>query len=290
MSVTRTSAVAAVFAALASASALAQDDACGRFADTPHTAPSPERVEGATSYVYRTVDGADLRLHVFAPAAPASELAPAVVFLFGGGWMIGNVTDFAPQAAHVAGRGAVAILADYRTHCRNGVDIVDEVEDAKALTPWIRANAAALGVDQARIALVGGSSGGHLAASAAVFAEPGAAPDRLYLFYPCVDATLEDEMEFSGPAIAARGAEVSPLQHLEPGLPPVVLFQGTEDYLFESSATFCDRARANGDNCELVVYEGAPRSAGRAGCASRERRLSAGCALSVPADPLLTSP
>jgi acetyl esterase/lipase len=244
--------------------ALGQGNLCMQLAGTPHTQPSPEAVEGATAHVFRSVDGVDLRLHVLEPDGPAAADRPAVLFFFGGGWMIGAVTDFAPQAAYVAERGAVAILADYRTFCRNGVDVVDEVADAGAAVSWVRGHAQELGIDPARIAVVGGSAGGHLALSTAVFPLDGeeeagsAKPDLLVLFYPCVDTTAAEEMAFSRDAIAARGAEVSPLQHLRPGLPPTIIFQGTDDYLHEQNVRFCDAAKANGDACELVVYEGAP--------------------------------
>ncbi len=258
------SVLVATLAGLASAgAAFAQDSICTPFADTPHTQPSPESVDGATAHVFKSVDGVDLRLHVFEPVGPADN-RPTVIFLFGGGWMIGNVTDFAPQAAYVAERGAVAILADYRTFCRNGVDVVDEVADAQAAVSWVRSHAQELGVDPTRVAVAGGSAGGHLALGAAMFPLDGeeeprdARPDLLVLFYPCVDLTLEEEMAFSGDAIAARGLTVSPLQHLAPGLPPTIIFQGTDDYLYEHNVAFCDAAEANGDACEFVAYDGAP--------------------------------
>lgn len=262
---------AAIVAALAgvqfSGSAVAQN-LCVKLANTPLTQPQPLKIEGATSYVYKSVNGIDLRLHVFGPSAPPpqSEKRAGVVFFFGGGWMIGTVTQFAPAAAYFAGRGMTAFVVDYRTFCRHGANIVDEVADAKSAVRWIRSHADQFGIDPHRIAVSGGSSGGHLALSTAMFGELDAKredksvssrPDLLVLFYPCVDETSEEEKPYVE-AIGSNGREVSPLYHIRPGLPATIIFQGTADSLYRENDTYCSEARKQGNDCEFVEYPEAP--------------------------------
>jgi acetyl esterase len=246
--------------------ARSQDSAenpCSRFAGTPQTLPSPEVVEGATaSYVFKSVDQTRLRMHVFAPSAATTVPRAAVIFFFGGGWMTGDVSAFAPQARYVAARGATAILADYRTYCRNGVEVDAQVADAADAVRWVRSHARELGIDPQRIAVGGGSSGGHLALTTAVFNQPDAAgtdstPDLLVLFYPCVDLTSDLEQDFSGKAIASHGIRLSPLFHIRRELPPTIIFQGTADPLYLEVRSYCQKARDAGNKCELIEYAGA---------------------------------
>lgn len=266
MSLARTFLVAATLWSCASGMAMAQDKAgnlCSQFAGTAHTQPSPEVVAGASaSYVYKTAGKTGLRIHLFRPDAAATTPRPAVIFFFGGGWMTGNVGSFTPQARHAAERGATAILADYRTFCRNGTQVDAGVADAADAVRWVRAHARDLGIDPKRIAVSGGSSGGHLALTTAVFggrnaAGTDSAPDLLVLFYPCVDLTSEVEQEFSSEAIGRHGKRLSPQFHVGPGLPRTYIFQGTADPLYEEVRTYCARASAAGNQCEMTEYTGA---------------------------------
>jgi acetyl esterase/lipase len=179
--------------------------------------------------------------------------------------MFGNVANFMPNARLLAARGVTVVMPDIRSWCRDGTNIVDQVADSKAAVRWVRSHAAELGVNPARIAVAGGSSGGHLALSTAMFAEIDAAeervtksrPDLLLLFFPCVDPTSEIEQAVSAPAIGARGAEVSPLLHLAAGLPPTIVLQGTDDPLLGNVREFCRRSGELGNSCDYHEYAGA---------------------------------
>jgi acetyl esterase/lipase len=132
-------------------------------------APQPVTIEGAATHVYKSIDGIDLRSHVFAPAETKVAPRAAIVFFFGGGWIGGTVQQFVPQAKHFAQRGMVAIVADYRVAQRHNTTPFAAMADAKSAIRWVRSRAKELGLDPARIAAAGGSSGGHIAAGAAVF-------------------------------------------------------------------------------------------------------------------------
>lgn len=132
-------------------------------------APQPTAIERAASHIYKSIDGIDLRLHVFAPPETKGAPRAAIVFFFGGGWVQGTVDQFVPQAKYLAQRGMVAIVADYRVGQRHKTTPFAAMADAKSAIRWVRSHAKELGVDPNRIAAAGGSSGGHIAASAAVF-------------------------------------------------------------------------------------------------------------------------
>jgi acetyl esterase len=252
----------AYFAALLVLAACAP---CSLVAQTTATPPQPTTIEGATTHVYKTVHGHELRLHVFAPepyeAAPARA---AIVFFFGGGWLAGDIREFVPQARYLARRGMTAIVADYRVFNRHGTSAFDAMTDAKSALRWVRSHAAELGIDPDRIAAGGGSAGGHLALAAVIFdgfddpaeaQEISAKPNALVLFDPVVDASAEPfNARFSG-----RGLEGSPLRHDVRFLPPTIILHGLSDKTvpYADVERFCTRARDRGLPCKLVAYPGA---------------------------------
>src|SRR5438045_3916576 len=73
----------------------------------------PPSMEGARVETYKEVDGTKLNLWIFAPAKTEAK-RPAIIFFFGGGWASGSPAQFERQCRHFAGRGMVAISADYR--------------------------------------------------------------------------------------------------------------------------------------------------------------------------------
>jgi acetyl esterase len=242
-------------------------------AQAPSIAPQPAAVDGATTYVYKSIGSDQLRLHVFSPAGSSAGGArkPAIVFFFGGGWTSGSVTQFVPQATHLAQRGMVAIVADYRVFNRHGTSAFEAMADAKSAVRWIRAHAAQLGVDVNRVAAAGGSSGGHIALSAAVFDtfdEAGedkavsSKPNALVLFNPAVNTATTPGHDTPAPLKARfgdRGQDGSPFHHLRPGLPPTLILHGKADTTvpYADVDRFCAESTKLGNTCQLIGYEGA---------------------------------
>lgn len=222
--------------------------------------PQPTDIAGAATYIYKSIGDVDLRLHVFKPARPAGAGKPAaIVFFFGGGWAWGSVEQFAPQSRHLAHRGMVAIVADYRVRCRHQTEIAQSTADGISALRWVRGHADELGIDPARIAAAGASAGGHLAVATALFEknageknERGTArPDALVLFNPALDlSTL---------GMPKLPRDISPLQHVAPGLPPTIIFNGRLDSTTPLAAAeaYCGAAAALGSVCRVVGYDGA---------------------------------
>ena len=117
----------------------------------------------------------------------ASDRRPAVVFIHGGGWDQGDPDQWFPQCRYFALRGAVGASVQYRL--ATGTNSIDAcVADCQAAIAYLRCHAAELGVDPKRIAVVGESAGGHLAAAlGTVTVEAGlieSVPDALILLNP----------------------------------------------------------------------------------------------------------
>lgn len=234
------------------------------FAKNP-TRPQPAEIKGAVPYIYKSIDGAELRLHVFNPPGHRSaDTQPAIVFFSGGGWTHGTVEQFVPHAIHLAQRGMVAIVADYRVFDRYKTTPFDAMADAKSAIRWLRSHAKELGIDPQRIAAAGGSAGGHIALSAALFdnfddpkenKKISSKPNALVLFNPAIDTSYERNKALFGD----RGLEASPIHHIKAMLPPMVIFHGKADKVipYAEVEKFCAEARHLSDKCELFGYDNA---------------------------------
>jgi dienelactone hydrolase len=170
-----------------------------------------------------------------------------------------------PFAAHYAKLGLVGISMSYRLHsAKTGVSVFDCVKDARAAVRYIRAHATELGIDPQKIIVSGGSAGGHLAVSTALFDkvnEEGddlavsASPNALVLLFPVIDTSKDG---YGQAKIGERWQELSPAHNVRAGLPPTLIFHGTGDTVtpFAGAKTFHEAMLKAGNRCELDINEG----------------------------------
>jgi len=218
--------------------------------------------DGSEKIEFKQAGDAKLHLHVFKPDGwNKIDRRGAIVFFFGGGWNGGTPGQFEPQCKHLAERGMVAITAEYRVKSRHGVHPAECVVDGKDAVRWIRQHARELGVDNARIAVSGGSAGGHVAASTATIeklpeeteSEIDCTPSALILYNPVCDTTLHG---FGGERLAERAHELSPVHYIHKHMPPTLIFHGQVDKTvpFENAKRFKQLMDEIGNACELVAY------------------------------------
>lgn len=216
--------------------------------------------DGAEELVYKEVDGAVLKLHVFKPNDhSASDTRAAIVFFFGGGWRGGTPAQFEPHCRELANKGMVAITAEYRVRSRHGNPPIECVKDAFDAMTWVRSHARELGVDPDRIAAGGGSAGGHLAACTGVITSLDTSSGKgranaLVLYNPALDlSAVSSRSRWGDDALKA-----SPNQHISKGEPPAIVFHGTGDTTvpFAQAEDFAAKMKAQGNRCELKPYEG----------------------------------
>ncbi|SFC28085.1 pectinesterase [Parapedobacter composti] len=112
---------------------------------------------------YRHIEGTVLTADIY-PAQGGGKEAPAVLLLFGGGWQSGNKAQLAPLAEGLAEAGYTAVAIDYRlsTHALYPAAVCD----VKAALGWMRHRADSLSINPEKVAVLGFSAGGQLAALA----------------------------------------------------------------------------------------------------------------------------
>lgn len=157
--------VSLVTLAVATAGCTSLGIAAVRRFSAPGPPDVPEGTVATRDIVFtRTTDG-PLVLDVYRPETPADEKLPVVLYTFGGGWIIGNrhqVGEFG--YIRLVDHGYAVVAADYR-YSTTAI-FPAQIHDVKAALRWIRANADEHGFDPARVAILGPSAGGHLAALA----------------------------------------------------------------------------------------------------------------------------
>lgn len=216
------------------------------------------------SIIYKNTPQGELKLHFDYPLNwNASDSRPAIVFFFGGGWNGGNIEHFSRQATYLAERGLIAVRADYRVRSRHGTSPDKCVEDGKSAIRWVRANAGILGINPDMIVGSGGSSGGHVAACAALVVGLEAAgedhsissrPDLMVLFNPVMETTNERFVERFGDEKIAK--LISPNDWIRKDSPPGIMFFGTADQLIELAYRSLPIAASEGVHLELWTADG----------------------------------
>lgn len=141
-----------------------------RLAELSAAVPAPDTAGLRISY--RLVPGnPDIPVRVYQPAEPVG----AVLWLRGGGFVMGDLDTEHPWAARIAqATGAVVVSVGYRCAPENPCPAA--LDDVYQALIWLAANAPQLGVEPSRIAVGGHAAGANLAAAAALRARDEGGP------------------------------------------------------------------------------------------------------------------
>ena len=139
------------------------------------------------------------KLNLYLPAPPpAGKLSPGLVWIHGGGWTGGNKDEARAQnvCTTLAAAGYVAVSIDYRLG--EGA-WPGNLFDCKNAVRFLRAHAAKYHLDPARLAVAGGSAGGHLALMVALTIDrTGLEPTGVETPYPGVSSAVRCVANFYG--------------------------------------------------------------------------------------------
>ncbi len=219
-----------------------------------------------------------VRVHVYHPPGAADGPRPALLWIHGGGYVIGSPTQDDPQCREIAARhGALVASVDYRLAPEHPFPV--PLEDCYAALTWL---AARHDVDAGRIAIGGASAGGGLAAALALLARDRGEirPVLQLLSYPMVDdrTTLRDDLDenrtyrmwnqrsnrFGWRSYLGSGSsgDVPPLaaparvEDLS-GVAPAWIGVGTYDLFHDEDLAYAERLREAGVDCAVHVSPGA---------------------------------
>lgn len=229
-----------------------------------------DRVE---DLVLRGGDGAPRPARLYAPTPGA---LPVLLYLHGGGYVIGGLETNDSLCRQLAARGRCAVVAlDYRLAPEHPFPAA--VEDAWAALRSLSATAAGLGLDGRRLAVGGDSAGGTLAAVCALMARDAALPLALQLLitpgtaahadtpsrrlfangFLLDAATIDWFFDHTLPYHQRRDWRFAPLEAPDlDGVAPAFVLLAECDPLVDEGLAYADRLRWAGVAVELELVRG----------------------------------
>jgi len=221
-----------------------------------------------------------IRLRIYKPKS-ITPPAPVLIWLHGGGYVMGKPEMDDLRCAHYARESGICIVSvDYRYAPRH--PFPTGLEDSYSALKWVKAHSHQLGVDGKRIAVGGASAGGGLAAALAQLAHDRQEIQPVFqlLVYPMLDdrtalrTDIDDSDNFTWPQENNRfgwesylgkkyGAEDMPAYAVPArrgdlsGLPPAWIGVGTLDVFYEEDAAYTQRLNECGVECEMYIAPGA---------------------------------
>ncbi|MBX3285639.1 MAG: alpha/beta hydrolase [Actinobacteria bacterium] len=236
-------------------------------AGPPASAAAPVRYRDAVfatttkaTYTYKTppdlVTGKlkPLGLDVYRPVGDTLATRPAIIWIHGGGFRMGDRSNMGAIAAEWAQKGYVTVSISYRldsrgpcqalgnggaARCAKAIDAAQA--DALTSVAWLRARAKVFGVDPTRIAVGGSSAGAITAVNVAQRANPGGGPVPAHVKVRA--AIAMSGCQFDRASIDRNDA---PISFLASGKDPLVNFDCVK-------AT-ADRTQAVGTVVQRIYY------------------------------------
>ena len=126
----------------------------------------PDDVTMKPDICYAVHGGVELVGDLYLPQG--ADKSPVLVAAHGGGWQIGDRKFYRQWGPYLARHGYALFSIEYRLMKPGEGTWPGAACDVRAAVQYVRANAAALGVDPDRIALIGDSAGAHLASLVAL--------------------------------------------------------------------------------------------------------------------------
>jgi acetyl esterase len=222
----------------------------------------------------------DVRARILRPPGSAGRTLPVILFMHGGGWVLGNVHTHDRLARELAvGTDAALVFVEYDRSPEARYPVA--IEQGYAVAQHVKREGATHGLDPDRMAVAGDSVGGCMAAALTLMAESRGDVRFVFqaLFYPVTDAAMDtgsyrqfaEGYHLTANAMAwfwdayAPDPETrtqpyaSPLRAADsqlPGLPPAFLCVDEADVLRDEGEAYAARLRAAGVNVTTVRYDG----------------------------------
>jgi acetyl esterase len=233
----------------------------------------PEPVADVRELVIDTLPPMAARLY-----RPGSGTLPLLVYLHGGGWVVGSVAVADPFCRALANASGCAVISvEYRLAPEDRYPAA--ADDAYGATLWSELHAADLGIDASRIGVGGSSAGGNLAAAVALMARERGAPKVAFqlLHVPVLDHDFERDSyrrNATGYGLTRSGMRwfwdhyvpdprlrdepyASPLRAKDlTGLPPAHIVTAECDVLRDEGEEYARRLRDAGVPTNYVEYPG----------------------------------
>jgi acetyl esterase/lipase len=226
-----------------------------------------------------TQDGMSIAIHIVKPKGVKAG-GPVFLFFHGGGWVLGDYATHRRLVRDlVVESGVTAVFPDYTPSPEAKYPVA--INQAYAATKWVAANGNVIGVDGKKLAVVGNSVGGNMAAVVALMAKDKRGPEikLQILLWPVTNANFEtvSYRDFASDRFLTRNmmiwfwdnytskpdergqiyaspllATTEQLQHL----PPALVQTAENDVLRDEGEAYARKLDEAGVRVTLTRYEG----------------------------------
>ena len=226
------------------------------------------------------VDGYEIKLNLARPAGIAEEKLPVVLFIHGGGWVLGDYPTHRRMVRDlVLESGAAAVFVNY-TPTPDAV-FPQQINEIYAALKWLAENGDEINVDGNNLAVVGNSVGGNMTAVMGLMAKEKDGPEikLQIMMWPIVDADFETgsykefgEKRFLSSSLMKwmydmyipdpekrKDIRASPLQATSEqlkGLPPTVIQVAESDILRDEGEAYGRKLDEAGVPVTVTRYDG----------------------------------
>jgi acetyl esterase len=225
------------------------------------------------------VEGRELKLYIVKPAGAATKL-PVFMFFHGGGWVLGDYPTHERLVRDlVVESGAMAVFPEYTRSPE--AQYPTAIHQAYAATQWVSEHGGDIGADGRKLAVVGNSVGGNMAAVVSLMAKDKGGPRITFqaLLWPVTDANFDTASyrelsegyfltrnmmiwfwdNYTKDAAQRRETYASPLQaptdSLQ-GLPPALVQTAHSDVLRDEGEAYARKLNQAGVDVIAVRYNG----------------------------------
>ena len=221
----------------------------------------------------------DARVRIIRPAGSSGTL-PVIVYMHGGGWVLGNAATHDRLVRELAvGAGAALLFVEYPNSPEARYPVA--IEQGYATAQWVTREGAANGLDAARMVVAGESVGGNMAAALTLMAKERGDVTfvQTSMYYPVTDAAMDTASydEFAeGYYLTRKAMEwfwdayiTDPAQRSEitaspnqatteqlTGLPPTLLLVDEADPLRDEGEAYAAKLRTAGVSVTTIRYDG----------------------------------
>lgn len=124
------------------------------------TASAANTASKFTRTTYTDGGGTQQGIDIYSPATVSNTAKPAIVFIHGGGWRVGDKSQYASLAKEAVNRGYVAFSINYRLITK-GID--KQYDDVGRAVRFIQSKSTTYGINANKIVVWGDSAGANLA-------------------------------------------------------------------------------------------------------------------------------
>lgn len=203
------------------------------------SAPAPLAAQQPThaDLIFKSTPQRLLTLDLYLPEGVPNP--PLVVYIHGGGWKDGSPKN--PPLRHLLVEGFALASISYRLS--HEAKFPAQLEDVCDAVAWLVASAPKFGYDASRIALIGGSAGGHLAMLGGITLARDSLPVRAVVSY-------------FGPSDFFLRAQTQPSKTEEPGGSVYELLGGTPGQLPEVARAASPALQVDAQSPPLLIFHG----------------------------------